>query len=361
VSAETGTVWQGPEGPIDWPDLGAIGPPDIELAANNGTQHTAVNSRTVDGWEFVSQATQKVLARWGRDDLVLWAEGEPLMLVGPDGVGKTSLLQQLGLARVRGSSDLLGFPVEASSGRVLYLAADRPSQGARSMRRMVSDTDEEILRERLIVHRGALPFDIVTTPPGTLREFVQGLGASDLFVDSLKDIAVGLASDEVGAAVNLAFQELSAAGIELVVAHHQRKQMNGGRPPEHLADVYGSRWLTAGMGSVALLWGDAGDLIVRFKHLKQPAEEVGPFDVLHDHVRGHTTLHNHIDLEELLAASTHGLTVKDTARLLFAGEEPKPNDVEKARRRLESLIGRNRAERRDDPDGLARYFTKEAP
>ena len=34
--------------------------------------------------------------------------------------------------------------------------------------------------------------------------------------------------------------------------------------------------------------------------------------------------------------------------------------MEKARRQLESLVGRKRAERRDDPDGLARYFASES-
>ena len=45
---------------------------------------------------------------------------------------------------------------------------------------------------------------------------------------------------------------------------------NGGAKPKRLADVYGSRWLTAGMGSVLLLWGEPGDLVVEVRHLKQP-------------------------------------------------------------------------------------------
>jgi replicative DNA helicase len=321
---------------------------------------TGEHDRTVDGWAFISQSTDTVPALWGKDDLVLWAEGEPLMIGGPDGVGKTSVLQQLGLARIRGT-DLLGLPVAPATGRVLYLAADRPAQAARSMRRMVKADDEELLRERLLVHRGPLPFDIVKEPAETLRQFVQDREATDLYIDSLKDIAVGLTSDEVGAAVNQAFQALIAAGIELAVNHHQRKQQQGVPAPKTLADVYGSRWLTAGMGSVVLLWAGAGDLLVSLQHLKQPAETVGPFQLLHDHAHGVTSLHDHIDLEQLLAASRHGLTVKDAARLLLADEEPKPNDIEKARRRLEGLVGRNLAERKDDPDGLARYHAKEAP
>ena len=114
------------------------------------------------------------------------------------------------------------------------------------------------------------------------------------------------------------------------------------------------------MGSVVCLWGEPGDLVVSLTHLKQPVEEIGPFDVLHDHVHGRTTLHDHTDLEQLLAGTLTGLTCKDVARLIFKKDAPEPNDVEKARRRLEALVGRNRAERRDDPDGLARYFPKAA-
>src|SRR5215212_8290232 len=129
------------------------------------------------------------------------------MLVGPDGVGKTSLAQQLVLARLTGGT-LLGFPVAPAAGRVLYLAADRPTQAARSMRRMTTDADEETLRERLMVHRGPLPFDVVAEPAPTLRRFVEEHGATELVVDSLKDLAPGLSEDAVGSAVNIAFQEL---------------------------------------------------------------------------------------------------------------------------------------------------------
>jgi replicative DNA helicase len=318
--------------------------------------------RTVDGWTFVMNAADVVPANWGDGDAVLWAEGEGLTIAGPDGVGKTSVGQQLALRRIGlGSTPLLGLPVQLCARRLLYLAMDRPAQAARSLHRMVSSDDKDVLSERLVVHRGPLPFDILKEPAATLREFVESHGASDLVVDSLKDLAIGLSKDEVGSAINRAFQELSASGIEHVALHHQRKEQQGaGRSPKSLADVYGSRWLTAGMGSVVLLWGDPGDLVVAFRHLKQPVEEVGPFNVLHDHVNGSSSIHEHADLETLLARSADGLTVKDAARLLFEKDDPKANDIEKARRRLEGLVAKGRAERRDDPDGLARYFIRDA-
>lgn len=334
------------------------------VAGAAGASPAPESTRTVDGWTFVNGATDTIPALWGEGDAVLWAQGEPFMIVGPDGVGKTSLAQQVMRSRLAiGRRALLGLKVEpiADEGRIAYLAADRPSQAARSVRRMTTPADEPILRERLVVHRGPLPFNLVKEPPWTLRQFIQDeLGATEVIVDSLKDIAFKLTDDEVGSIVNSAFQECCASGLQVLALHHQRKQQQGGSPPRTLADVYGSRWLTAGCGSVALLWGEPGDLVVNFRHLKQPAEDVGPFDVLHDHVHGRTTLHDHTDLEQLLANATAGLTAKEAAGLLFAKDDPKANEVEKARRKLESLVARNRAEKRPDAEGAVHYVAKAA-
>jgi replicative DNA helicase len=353
-SAHLVTSWNGEES--DDPSI--VEPNPFHDGARVGSPPMGESSRrTVDGWTFVTAASDTVAACWGERDQVLWAKGEPLMIVGPDGVGKTAIGQQLALARLTGGT-LLGLPVTRAETKVLYLAADRPSQAARSMRRMVSEADEKAMQERLIVHRGPPPFDIVKDPVWTLTNWVQDHDASDLIIDSLKDLAPKLSEDETGGIVNRAFQEATATGLELVALHHQRKQQQGGGAPKRLADVYGSRWLTAGMGSVVCLWGEPGDLVVPLTHIKQPVEEVGPFNVLHDHVRGRTTVHDHTDLEQLIAGTRRGgLTVKDAARLLFNLDDPMSNDIEKARRRLEALVGRNLAERRDDEDGVARYYS----
>ena len=63
---------------------------------------------------------------------------------------------------------------------------------------------------------------------------------------------------------------LVASEIEVVVSHHQRKATGYNKKPTTLADVYGSTWLTAGAGSVVLLWGEAGDPIVELTHLGSP-------------------------------------------------------------------------------------------
>ena len=316
-------------------------------------------SRAVDGATFVLGVPDTIPTIWGDASGVLWAKGEGLLLVGPDGVGKTSLAQQLVLARIGIRTGLLSMPVEEAPGRVLYIAADRPRQAASSLRRMVRPEHEETLRDRLVVWKGPLDFDL-TKSPKLLREFVDGFGdVSDVVVDSLKDVASDLSKDDVGSRVSMAFQELIASDYELLALHHQRKQQQGGGKPRSLADVYGSRWLTAGMGSVALLWGDPGDLVVEFRHLKQPEGEVGPLNVLHDHDRGIAVVHERADLLTFVAAARYGVTVADAANVLFETETPNRNETEKARRRLERAVKDGHLRRDDDPDGVARYFVRE--
>jgi replicative DNA helicase len=313
--------------------------------------------RHLDGATFVFSVPENVPALWGEGPQVAWAEGEGLLLVGPDGVGKTTLGQQLILARIGLRRRLLGLPVEKAIGRVLYIAADRPRQAASSLRRMADEGDEDVLRERLVVWRGPLPIDITARPQAFHQWVLFEFGEiSDVFVDSLKDLAPDLAKDETGGRVNMAFQELIANQIELVVFHHQRKEMTGAAKPKRLADVYGSRWLSAGMGSVILLWGEPGDLIVDLAHLKQPVEPIGPLQVTHDHERGSSTVIEATDLRTLLRGAQHGLTVADAARLIFGEEAPERNQIERARRKLERLVKTGDALRKDDPDGLARYF-----
>jgi replicative DNA helicase len=315
--------------------------------------------RAVDGATFVNDVPDKIPVIWGDETGAAWAKGEPLMIVGPDGVGKTSVAQQTKLARLGIRDRLLGMKVEPAPGRVLYIAADRPRQAASSLRRMVTAADEETLRDRLIVWKGPLEFDL-TKSPGLLREFVDSFDdVSDVIIDSLKDLVPDLSKDETGSRVAMAFQELVASGYELLVNHHQRKEQQGGGKPRRLADVYGSRWLTACMGSVLLLWGEPGDLVVELRHLKQPEGEIGPLNVLHDHAHGRTEVHQSADLLQALANAKYGLTVTDAAQLIFETTNPSPNEIEKARRRLNKLTDTGRAIRRDDPDGLARYFDPE--
>jgi replicative DNA helicase len=321
---------------------GLAGSPDLRLtleALLHQATAGAARDRLVSGGQFVLDAPEQPPAVWGgASGSLVWASGEGLMICGPDGVGKTTVAQQLTLGLLGLRERVLDMRVATVDGRVLYIAADRPAQAARSFRRMVSPDDREVLDERLVVWRGPLPFSVVDEP-ASLARFAENHAVGAVIVDSLKDLAPALGKDEVGGGVNLAFQEVLARGIELAALHHQKKEQAGQAPPKKLADVYGSRWLTAGMGSVVLLWGNPGDLIVEFSHLKQPADEVGPFKLLHDHDRGETRIVEQVDLlEVVMAAGGEGLTVHAAAGFWFDTATPDPNQVEKVRRRLEKLV-----------------------
>lgn len=353
--------WTPEDGPPDTPlfddvpeaDDGAT-PPVLELVSAAPKRVEA--SRAIDGASFITAEPDTIPAAWGSGDQVLWANGEGLMIVGPDGVGKTTLIQQLALARIGLRDSLLDQPVVTTARKVLYIAADRPRQAARSFSRMVSEFDHDTLRERLIVWRGPLPFDI-TREPTALAALAQELDATDIFIDSLKDVAVDLSKDETGGRVNIAFQEVIARSIEICINHHQRKESrDGSGKPKRLADVYGSRWLTAGMGSVFCLWGEPGDPIVEFLHLKQPAEDVGPYDLIHDHRLGQTTIKASATFESILnEAGPAGITASNVAGKIYKKEKPDDNEVERARRKLEKMIDQGVAARHAGPSNTVLY------
>jgi hypothetical protein len=102
-----------------------------------GYEPVPLPAQMTDGLTFAMGATAEEDAIWGRVDAIAWAPGEATGLVGPDGVGKTTIVHRLalGLASVEGT--LLGLPIAPAEGRVLLVAADRPKQAARSMWRML--------------------------------------------------------------------------------------------------------------------------------------------------------------------------------------------------------------------------------
>ncbi len=296
------------------------------------------------GGAFVLDGPTDIRAVWGRDGEVLWAHGEALMIAGPQGTGKSTVAQQLVRARMGLDDGLLGFPIEPDDRPVLYLACDRPAQIARSMRRIFTEADRDILDERLRVVRGLLPFDLVRAPH-KLAELVTKANAGTLVIDSLKDIAPELASEQSGGAVSRAVQGVLEAGCQVVEVHHHRKANADNKKPSKLSDVYGSVWLTASVGSVLVLWGEAGDPLVDAIHVKQPAEEVGPLQLEHDHRHGRTTVRATPNAENLLERSgPHGITAAEVAHAVY-GREPTRSEVEKQRRQLEKLTANGHATR----------------
>lgn len=318
----------------------------------------------VDGATFVLDGPTGVDPVWGDETQVAWSSGEPLLMNGPTGVGKTTLAQELALARMGKRGDVLGLSVKPDERRVLYIAADRPPQAARSMRRMVNEEDRALLAARLVVWRGPLPYDL-TRVPDVLAAMAEEFAAGTVIIDSLKDVASKLSEDDTGSKVNQAMQLACLAGVEVLALHHQRKRQQGGGKPRTLDDVYGSTWLTAGAGSVLLVWGEAGDAVVELSHLKQPVDAIGPLTLLHDHERGVTTVQGEVNLLDVVRTS-NGLTPQGAARALFQKESPEPNEVERARRRLEQLCKKELAYRVEPKRGgsggsePARYYAVNA-
>jgi len=294
----------------------------------------------MDGAAFLTEHLD-VEPIWGEGSRVLAAKGEPTLLTGPQGVGKSTVAQQYALARMGLGSTALDHAVE-EGGRVLYLAMDRPTQIQRSLARMIDADNPKVMRvigDLLHVWRGALPVD-PAADPALFAEWVQDEGGEPdtIVVDSYKDVGGGALSDEsVAYNINQASQLVCASGTEWLGLHHHRKgQGNQQARPNRLDDVYGSTWLTSGTGSVLMLWGEPGAARVELIHLKQPMDPVSML-VDHEHMTG---VSSSVDPEaDLIAAAqkagTEGVTDPRAAVALYGSSETA--DRKKARRVLDRL------------------------
>lgn len=307
------------------------------LAAEGGGSPSWASS-LVEGGGFVLDVPSTPPAVWGDGESVGWAEGESMMIVGPPGVGKTTLVVQLVAGRLGIGKDVLGLPVRPGARRVLYLAMDRPPQIARAMGRLFGEEHRELLAERLAVWKGPPPADFARNTE-LLAEMCRQADADTVVVDSLKDGVLKCSDDEAGSGYNRARQRTLVDGVQVVELHHQRKANGDNKKPSKLDDVYGSVWLTAGAGSVVVLWGQAGDPVVELTHLKQPMEPLGPWQIRHDHDAGTSTIYHQADLLQVtLLQGSAGLTPQVAARALFSTDKPTPSEVEKARRRLDRYV-----------------------
>lgn len=292
------------------------------------------SARLIPGGVFVLDGSDEYEPLWGDGEQIAWAEGESLWICGPQGVAKSTLMQNIALRRhgILGG-DVLGWSVARAERKGLYLAMDRPNQIKRSLRRMVGEEHRAALDANLVVWKGPPPQD-VAKHPNTLIQLAIEADAGTVYIDSLKDAAVGLADDEVGSGFNRAVQTALAEGVEVIGAHHQRKGQQGGPKPKSIDDVYGSTWITSGSGSVILLWGKAGDVVMELEHLKPPAEPVGPLQVIVNFETGAVTIEDEVDLYEMARKSPYGIQAEGAARALFRVSEPDRNQIEKARRKL---------------------------
>ena len=329
----------------DAPGAQTDSPADVEAAVVAATS----SLRFRRGGSFLLDVPETPPALWGSEGQVLWARDESLILCGPAGTGKTTLAAQLVMARLGLLHEVLGMPVEAGTTRTLYLACDRPAQIRRALGRLVTEGDRELLDERFVAWSGPPPKDLAAMPE-LLVQLAREAKADTVVLDSLKDVAIGLSDDGVGAGLNRAMQTCVAEGVQVLALHHQRKGV-GGVKPKTLEDLYGSTWIAAGAGSVVLLWGAAGDPIVELVHLKQPAEEVGPLKIEHDHHAGTSTVTRGFDALRFLRLRTSPATTMDVARAMFEKTDPTDAQRLKAKRQLERLVR----------EGLARVVASAQP
>lgn len=353
---------------VDHQAIAALMRDELDDHTAHTTRRTDPRMVTAGTWLFDHPDT--IDALWGHAEEVLWARGETLLLAGPSGVGKTTIGQQLALARLGiGPTELLGMPIQPAN-RGLYLAMDRPAQARRSLRRMINDTHRDHIDERLTIWKGPPPQQVIANTRALLElaDKAQLQPGDFVVVDSIKDVAVGIAKDDVGAAVNIALQELLAADIDVLALHHIRKadHANAGKEPATIDELYGSTHIVNGAGSVISIWGAPGDAIVSFKHMKQPADAVGPWRLKHDQDAGRTHIWHETDLLLMVSyQGTHGLTAQQAAIAMFGTGDTKPtaSQSEKARRRLDryvtdGLLVRQGGARKtqSDPGEQARYF-----
>ncbi len=307
-----------------------------ERAFASGT--SSLSRYSIDGWDFVTATGAQKEPLWGTREKTAWADGESLMIVGPPGVGKTTIAHQVILARVGIDSEALGMPV-AEGERVLYLAMDRPQQIARAMARRIRPEHETQLRERLVVWQGPLRASL-DKEPDLLAELAAYHRADTIVIDSLKDAVSTLVDDALAVAFHNARSRALREGVQIMELHHQRKATadapRGQRPT--LDRVYGSTWLTSGAGSVLFLAGEAGDPAVTLHHLKTVTGEIGPLTVIHDHEAGTSTVEESLDVAELLRAAQDGLTTKRLATAMTGHSKPEAGPVQKARRLLDELV-----------------------
>jgi hypothetical protein len=275
-------------------------------------------------------------AVWGAGADIIWAAGQSLIIAGPDGVGKTTLAGNLVQARLGLAKSVLGMPVMPGKKNVLILLMDRPQQAMASLARLFTESDRDLLDARLRVWRGPPPQDLARNTT-MLTQLCALAEADTCVIDSLKDAALKLTEDEAGSGWNQARQYAIEAGAELVELHHPRKGQDGNRKPSKLDDLYGSRWISAGAGSVISLWGQAGDPVVELTHLKPAVETVGPWQVGIDTVTGGVAIAHGIDLiEQIRLRGPNGITAAQAAQLLYHSETPAA--TEKARRRLDQKV-----------------------
>ncbi len=302
-------------------------------------------STFIGGATFLRSAGTDEPPLWGDRDTCLWAPGEPVMLVGPPGVGKSTLAHLLIWGVLGFISDVLGYPIRSDGRRVAYLAMDRPRQIARAMGRLAVPVSDAVLEDRLRVHKGPLPVSFVQNPGWILNQ-AFGLNAGTVVVDSLKDLLASPSDEETASLYNRARQQCLAAGIEWIELHHNRKANGNNTEPKTLDDVYGNRMITAGAGSVLSLYGQPGDTVVRLSQIKTPSGELFPKWVSIDKETGAMALHENVTLDVVITtAGPGGISAREAAVRVYGVTTPSRSNIQALRNKLDRMVRDGVAER----------------
>lgn len=245
---------------------------------------------------------------WGIGKEILWASGEALIICADIGCGKTTLAGLLSRALLKGG-DVLGHPVQSlrDNPRILYLALDRPKQIGRSLDRQFTLELRGELGDRFTFLPGPLPID-ASENPRALVQIADLYQADIVIVDSLKDIALGLAEDRAAANYNRARGLLLSSGRELIELHHLTKK----------GDLFGAKWLDAGVGSALRISGKPGCATSTVTQLKPVAHLVPPVKIAHDRDHGEMA----VIAKESAAVEAPATAAPDLARWVAGhGEE----------------------------------------
>lgn len=191
---------------------------------------------------------------------------------------------------------------------------------------------------RLRVWEGP-PAKVFTDDTDMLRLMAELEEADTVIIDSLKDVAIGISEDKPAGMYNMARQIALANGVEIIELHHMVKNGQNGKKPTELSDVYGNQQITAGAGSVLLVWGEAGDTTVELIHVKQPQTPVGPLKVRHNHTTGMSTVKFDPDpLTFVRQRNGTPVTLDDVARYMYETDNPTRTQTNRAERALSRMV-----------------------
>ena len=153
-----------------------------------------------------------------------------------------------------------------------------------------------------------------------------------MIIDGVEDAVTGMSREEPAQLWNNTVQKAAVADVGVIALHHCRKAQVGNKKPNTIDDVYGSQFLSAGFGSVICLWGEPGDPVLEFGHIKQPANPCGPRRMW---VSERGTCVPYLEGDGLAGRiGPEGIAVEDAARLMGKSG---PAGIEQARRKLRQL------------------------